>query len=174
MHWCTTVGAPFKLSQVNQELSCSWKHRLWKKVVKYNAFSQVRSAKKTFTIINIGKRYTLRIPVILKIHVCRILFPQNGFIDWLHGYYLCAFMLRTCTDKMGDPILLPIFAANFAFFVWKQHFLYLIWKEIHKMVNIGSKETWKKGMTSVFLPASIWGHIIGTSSAFVKKKCIGY
>ena len=28
-------------------------------------------------------------------------------------------------------------------------------------------------MTAVFLPASIWGHIIGTSSAFVKKKRIG-
>ena len=28
-------------------------------------------------------------------------------------------------------------------------------------------------MTTVFLRASFWGQIIGTSSAFVKKKCIG-
>ena len=28
----------------------------------------------------------------------------------------------------------------------------------------------QKCMTTVFLPASIWGHIIGTSSAFVKKR----
>ena len=28
-------------------------------------------------------------------------------------------------------------------------------------------------MTTVFLPALIWGYIIGTNSAFVKKKRIG-
>ena len=87
-----------------------------KKVVKYHAFSQVRSAKKTFAII-IGEWYTLRMPGILKISVCRIPIPWNGFIDWQHGYYLCAFMLRTCTDKIADPILLPNFAANFTVLV---------------------------------------------------------
>ena len=74
-----------------------------KKDVKYHAFSLVRSAKKTFVII-IGKRYTLRMPGILKISVCRIPIPGNGFFDWLHGYYLCIFMLSTCTDKMADRI----------------------------------------------------------------------
>ena len=40
------------------------------------------------------------------------------------------------------------------------------------MVNIGSKESWKNALslTTVFLLASIWGHIIGTSSAFVKMR----
>ena len=74
-----------------------------KKVMKYHAFSEVRSAKKPFAII-IGKWYTLRMPGILKISFCRLPIPGNGFIDWLHGYYLCSFMLRTCTDKMADPI----------------------------------------------------------------------
>ena len=83
-----------------------------KKVVKYHAFSPVHSAKKTFTII-IGKWYILRMPCILKIRDCKVPIPGNVFIDWLQGYYLCTFMLRICTDKMADPILLPIFAANF-------------------------------------------------------------
>ena len=49
----------------------------------------------------------------------------NGFIDWLHGYYLCGLMLHTCTHKMADLILLPLFADNFTVFVLKQQFLYL-------------------------------------------------
>ena len=34
---------------------------------------------------------------------------MNGFIEWQHGYYLCAFMLRTCTDKMADAILVTTY-----------------------------------------------------------------
>ena len=79
---------------------------------------------KTFIFI-IGKRYSLQMPGILKISFCRIPTSRNGFIDWLHGYYLCIFMLRTCTDRMADPILLPIFASNFAVFVFIQHALSL-------------------------------------------------
>ena len=38
-------------------------------------------------------------------------------------------MLRTCTDKMVDMILLPIFAGNFAVFVLKQLFLYILYEK---------------------------------------------
>ena len=95
---------------------------------------------------------------ILKISVCRIPIHGNVFIDWLYGYYLCTFMLRTCTDKMADPILLPIFAAHFAVFVRKQHIT----------VNIGSKESCEKH-DNHFSSGFDLG-IIGTSSAFVKKR----
>ena len=90
----------------------------------------LRSAllKKPFIFI-IGKRYTLLMPRILKISVCRIPIPRNGFIDWLQGYHLCAFMVRTCTDKMADQILLPIFAGNFAVFVLNSTFYILFEKK---------------------------------------------
>ena len=55
--------------------------------------------------------------------------------------HLCALLLHTCTDKMADPIILPISACNFAVYVLKKHFLYFNGKEIHKMVIIGSKES---------------------------------
>ena len=46
-------------------------------------------------------------------------------------------MLHTWTDKMADPILLQIFAADYG------NSTFFIWKEIHKMLIIGSNESWK-------------------------------
>ena len=46
--------------------------------------------------------------------------------------------------KMADMILLQIFALILAVFVWKQHFLFFIWKKTHKMVDIGSNERRKR------------------------------
>ena len=129
-----------------------------RKVVKYHAFSQICSAKKIFLFI-VGKRYTLRMPGILIL--------RNGFIDWLDGYYLCAFMLRTCTDKMAYPILLRIFAGNFAVFILKPDFI--LFEKKYTKWSILVQRRAGKCMTTVFFPASIWGPIIGTSSPFVKK-----
>ena len=79
--------------------------------------------------------------------------------------------MRNCTDKMADPILLPIFAANFTVLVWKQHFLYFIWKEIHKMVNIGSRESWKKTWQPVFFWLGFGDY--WDKFSFCKKKRLG-
>ena len=62
-------------------------------------------------------------------------------------------MLHTCTDKMADRILLPVFAGNFAVFVVKQHFLYLFGK---KLVQRRAGEM----HDTVFLPASDWSLVI--------------
>ena len=67
-------------------LCISWKHRPWK-----------RFCFKWQIKFIIGKGSTLRMSKILTMSDVR-----NGFIDWLHGYKLWAFMLPTWTVKMTD------------------------------------------------------------------------
>ena len=66
-----------------------------------------------------------------------------------------------CTEKMAYPILLPIFAGTFAVFCLKTAISIFFGKEVHKMVIIGSKESWKNARRLFFFQIRFGDILLG-------------